>query len=63
MENNERMLNIIEDHALICSFLVQLVYAIENDADVPNFVPVPNDTLLADRLGTIAGEIKRMRGH
>ena len=59
--NSERIIDIVEDHALICSFLDQVSCSIENGVDMPNFVPVLNDSLVSDQLGRIAEELKKMK--
>lgn len=61
MENSERLINIIEDHANICQFLDGVHTAIINGTEMPNYVPVLNDTLLTDQLGIIAETITNLR--
>lgn len=64
MKVNDRIINIIEDHACITQFLDQLSCAIENDdTEMPNFVPVLHDTLVTDQLGRIAGKLNKCVRH
>lgn len=61
MKVNDRIVNIIEDHACITQFLDGICCAIENGTDMPNFVPVCNDTIVTDQLGKIAETITNLR--
>ena len=62
MEANEGVLEIIEDHVRVTDYLDQLCCAIENpEVELPNFIPVCNDSLLTDRLTTITEHIKDLR--
>lgn len=57
----DREINIIQDHACIVHFIDSLSTAIENNDDLPNFVPVLNDTLVTDQLSMIAETICKLR--
>lgn len=60
MKVSNRILDIIEDHACICQTLDQIVCALENKGvEMPNFVPVLNDTLVTDHLSKIMQELKK----
>ena len=61
MKASDRIVNIIEDHALICHFLDSVVCALENGTELPNFVPVLNDTLITDHLSTITERLKGLK--
>ena len=62
MELNDRMIDIIEDHAQIVQFLDNLCCAVENpDLCAPRFIPMLNDQLVTDRLTKITEYITRVR--
>ena len=62
MNVDHEILCIIQDHALVTQYLDQLCCACENPAvEVPNFIPVTNESLLTDRLTTITEHIKELR--
>lgn len=61
MKASDRLINIIEDHACITQFIDAVCCALENGTDMPNFVPVCNDTVLTDQLGKIAETITNLR--
>jgi len=62
MDAGNRFLDIIEDYANITHFIDSLACALENGSDLPNFVPVLNDTLITDHLSKIAEAINKLRG-
>ena len=61
MKKNERLLNIIEDHAMMTHALDSIATAIENGTDMPNFVPVMNDTMKTDQFSLICETITKLR--
>lgn len=62
MKVDTEILHIIEDHTLTTQYLDQLCCAIENPAvEIPNFIPICNDSLITDRLTTITEHIKDLR--
>lgn len=63
MENSERLIDIIEDHANMVHTIDAICTAIENDTEMPNFIPVMNDTLVTDQLGKICETITTLRSH
>lgn len=62
MDKNKGYIEIIEDHVRVTDYLDQLCCAIENPkVEIPNFIPVCNDSLVTDRLTTITEHIKELR--
>ena len=61
MGNSDRLIDIVEDHEGIRQFLNAVCFAIESGTDMPNFVPVLNDTLVTDQLGMISHTITELR--
>ena len=55
------VVEIIEDHTRICDTLDSICCAIENGTEMPNFIPVCNDTMVSDQLGKIAETITNLR--
>jgi hypothetical protein len=49
----EKLINIIEDHALIEEFLLEVRSSIKLGKPLPELVPSLNDTLMMDALGDI----------
>lgn len=61
MENNERVLNIIEDHIVICNYLDAICCALENGTDMPNFSPITNDMMVGEQLEKICETFTKLR--
>lgn len=62
MEKSKDLIEIVEDHVRVTDYLDQLCCAIENPkVELPNFIPVCNDSLTTDRLTTITEHIKELR--
>lgn len=62
MSDSDKVIEIIEDHVRVTDYLDQLCCAIENPKiELPNFVPVCNDSLVTDRLTTITEHVKKLR--
>ena len=61
MKASERTLNIIEDHALIVHTIDSICTALENGTEMPNFIPILNDTLVTDQLGRICEHFTSLR--
>lgn len=62
MENNDRIIDMVEDYARVTDFIDNLCCAIENPkVELPNFIPMCNDGLITDRLTTITQHIKELR--
>ena len=61
MENNMRLIDIVEDHAMIVHTIDSIACSIENGTEMPNFIPVLNDTLVTDQLGKICETITKLR--
>lgn len=53
MKVDNNILRIIEDHALMVHCIDSICTALENDTDMPNFIPILHDTLVTDQLGKI----------
>lgn len=56
-----RTIDMIEDFARVRDVLDYICCAIENGADMPNFIPVCNDTMLSDQLAQIVEHIQSLR--
>lgn len=56
-----RSIDMIEDFARVRDVLDYICCAIENGVDMPNFIPVCNDTMLTDQLTQIVEHIKDLR--
>lgn len=62
MEQSKDFIEIVEDHVRVTDYLNQLCCAIENPhVELPNFIPMCNDSLVTDRLTTITEHIKELR--
>lgn len=62
MKVNKEILEIIQDHTRVTDFLDALCCAIENPkVELPNFIPICNDSLVTERLTQIAEHIKDLR--
>jgi len=59
MKVDDRLLNIIQDHARVCDTLDAICCSIENGTAMPNFIPVCCDTLLTDQLSKIVEAINK----
>lgn len=57
----DKAIEVIEDHTRITDTLDSICCAIENGTEMPNFIPVCNDTMLSDQLGKIAETITNLR--
>ena len=62
MKNSDRLINIIEDHALMVHAIDSIYCALENGTPMPNFIPVLNDTLITDQLSRIAEALNKVTG-
>jgi hypothetical protein len=62
MEASKDIIEIVEDYTRVTDYLGNLCCAIENPkVEMPNFIPVCNDSLVTDRLTTITEHIKDLR--
>jgi hypothetical protein len=61
MENSNKVIGIIEDHTRVTDTIDMICCAIENGTDMPNFIPVCNDTILSDQLSKICETITTLR--
>lgn len=61
MEIEKNIIEVIEDHTRVCDTIDNICCAIENGTEMPNFIPVCNDTMLSDQLGKIAETITNLR--
>lgn len=57
----DKAIEVIEDHTRITDTLDSICCAIENGTEMPNFIPVCNDTMVSDQLGKIAETITNLR--
>ena len=58
---NEQVIEIIQDHTRVTDTIDSICCAIENGTEMPNFIPVCNDSMVSDQLGKICEEIKKIR--
>ena len=64
MKVDDKVLEVIQDHANITQFLDQVCCAIENDdIELPNFIPTLHDGMVSDQLQLIVGQIRKTREH
>ena len=62
MKVNKEVLEIIQDHTRVTDFLDALCCSIENPkVEIPNFIPICNDSLVTERLTQITEHIKELR--
>lgn len=61
MEANRKVISVIEDHVRVCDTLDSICCAIENGTEMPNYIPVCNDTLVTDQLSKICETITKLR--
>lgn len=61
MKADEKILNIIEDHANIVHAIDSICCSIENGTEMPNYIPVLNDLMITDQLSLINETIKKLR--
>lgn len=57
MKFNERIVNIIEDHALVVDFLSELAWSIRNGDAPPRHIPSLSDSATMDALGVVCEAI------
>ncbi len=58
---NEQVIEIIQDHTRVTDTIDSICCAIENGTEMPNFIPVCNDSMVSDQLGKICEEITKLR--
>ena len=58
---NEQVIGIIQDHTRVTDTIDSICCAIENGTEMPNFIPVCNDSMVSDQLGKICEEITKLR--
>ena len=58
---NDQVIEIIQDHTRVTDTIDSICCAIENGTEMPNFIPVCNDTMVSDQLGKICEEITKLR--
>ena len=61
MKVDRQIFETIQDHARVTDTIDSICCAIENGTEMPNFIPVCNDTILSDQLGKIAETITNLR--
>ena len=59
---SDRMLDTVEDFARLSDMLSQIVFAIRNRCEYPNYIPCMNDASLTDLLSDVIEELKKARG-
>lgn len=55
------VVEIIEDHTRVCDTLDSICCSIENGCEMPNYIPVCNDTMVSDQLSKICETITNLR--
>jgi len=61
MEIDNSVLEIVQDHTRVTDTIDSICCAIENNIDMPNFIPVCNDTMVSEHLGKICEYITELR--
>ena len=61
MKVTDKVLEIVQDHTRVTDTIDSICCDIENGTEMPNFIPVCNDTMLSDQLGKIAETITNLR--
>lgn len=61
MKVNDRIVNIIEDHARVCDVLSTISYALEEGSAMPNYLPCLNDAVVTDQLSKICEHFTDLR--
>lgn len=61
MDADNRLIDIVEDHAIICDVLVRINIALSSGRDLPYVIPVLNDTEMTDHLTRIVEHLKKTR--
>lgn len=56
-----KLIQKIEDFARVSDTIDAICCSLENGTEMPNFIPVCNDTILTDQLTKIAEHINRLR--
>ena len=57
----DKVLGIIQDHTRVTDTIDSICCAIKNGTEMPNFIPVCNDTTLSDQLSQICETITTLR--
>lgn len=60
MKATDKLIEKIEDFARVCDFLDSVCCAIENNMELPNFIPMCNDSMLTDQLTKIAERLGKL---
>ena len=55
------IIDIVEDHTRIVDTLDMICCAIENESEMPNYIPVCNDAMVSDQLSKICETITKLR--
>lgn len=58
---DDRIVDIIEDHTMMAHAIDSICCALENGEEMPNYIPMMNDTLVTDQLGRICEHINKLR--
>lgn len=61
MKVTDKVLEVVQDHTRITDTIDSICCAIENGTEMPNFIPVCNDTMVSDQLGKICETITNLR--
>lgn len=61
MKNHDKLIEIVEDHALLTHAIDSICCALENDTEMPNFIPVLHDAMVTDQLGRICESFTLLR--
>lgn len=61
MKVTDKVLKVVQDHTRITDTIDSICCAIENGTEMPNFIPVCNDTMVSDQLGKICETITELR--
>ena len=61
MDADGKIIEIIEDHALLCAILCSIAHSLKTGAPLPNHLPCLNDGVMTDILSSICERLKRLR--
>ena len=57
----KQIIEIIEDHAMMADILNSICCALKNGTAMPNYIPVMNDGVITDQLGTICEALTQLQ--
>ena len=58
---DDKVIEIIQDHTLMCHFLMELTRYINGETGKPNMIPAFNDTVITDQFAIIAENLQNLK--